>query len=165
MRVCGIDPGGAGAMATIEGLNVVSVFDMERDLGPITGGALSAEAITRELRESAPEMIVIEKQGPQAVTSKKSIFSLGRNYQALLSGIKPYVSEREAVIVLFVTPQAWKRKLGLTAKRGSTSKEKKMLTANMAENMFPGVAKGPRGGTKDGRADALMIAVYGQKVS
>jgi len=161
MRICGIDPGASGALAFIGDGRDETVYDMPISSMALLSKTVSHEGVFEILKKEDPGIIVLEKQGPQGVTSKKSIFPMGRNYQSLLIGVYRYQQVSNASVEV-VTPQKWKRKLGLVADKGATDKDKKKKTADKADQLFPGLIYGKRGGLKDGRSDALMIAWYGR---
>lgn len=63
-----------------------------------------------------------------------------------------------------VKPQQWKKTLGLLGSKGMSQKDKKKLTIGFVKEVFPDAEiAGPKGGIKDGRADALAIAEYGRR--
>ena len=61
-----------------------------------------------------------------------------------------------------VSPQTWKKFYGLTGKKGDTKTQKKHRSIELAKKLFPSVA-GELTASKDGRAEALLIAEYGRQ--
>lgn len=61
-----------------------------------------------------------------------------------------------------VPPQTWKKFYGLTGKKGETKTQKKHRSIELAKKLFPSVA-GELTASKDGRAEALLIAEYGRQ--
>jgi hypothetical protein len=58
-----------------------------------------------------------------------------------------------------VQPQVWQRAFGISKKSGDTGEQ----SYEIAHRLYPQVElKGPMGGLKDGRCDALLIAEYGR---
>ena len=88
--------------------------------------------------------------------SAKSNFSFGYNVGQL--EILLEINDLETHKVL---PKFWQQAVGVTIPRKTSPKERKSITANRALELYPFADLfGPRGGLKDGRADALMIAHY-----
>lgn len=61
-----------------------------------------------------------------------------------------------------VTPSVWKKYFGLTGVKGETKTQKKHRSIELAKKLFPSVA-GELTASKDGRAEALLIAEYGRQ--
>ena len=73
------------------------------------------------------------------------------------------IFEANGLTVRKVSPNKWKGALGMKGKAGQ-AQASKLQAVEMAERFIldvpPDVLRGPRGGLKDGRAEALMIAWY-----
>lgn len=65
--------------------------------------------------------------------------------------------------VTLVKPQIWKRSLGLITSSSLTKTEKKHLSIDLAKHIFPAVAD-KLTASKDGWAEALLIALYGKNL-
>ena len=63
--------------------------------------------------------------------------------------------------VVLVKPQIWKKYFNLITSKDLTKTEKKHLSIEKAKELFPSVA-GELTASKDGRAEALLIALYGK---
>lgn len=63
--------------------------------------------------------------------------------------------------VTLVKPQIWKKHFGLITSKDLTKTEKKHLSIEKAKELFPDVAD-KLTASKDGRAEALLIALYGK---
>lgn len=63
--------------------------------------------------------------------------------------------------VVLVKPQIWKKYFNLITSRDLTKTEKKHLSIEKAKELFPSVAD-KLTASKDGRAEALLIALYGK---
>lgn len=63
--------------------------------------------------------------------------------------------------VTLVKPQIWKKHFGLITSKDLTKTEKKHLSIAKAKELFPDVAD-KLTASKDGRAEALLIALYGK---
>jgi crossover junction endodeoxyribonuclease RuvC len=143
----GIDPGQSGAFAMInENLDIVCIHDwsMEANVAAILR-KINAEAIGkgRIINAALEYAHAMPKQGVS------SMFKFGANYgiwQGILATLQiPY---------LIVTPQKWQK--GVIKKA-----ETKEPAISAAGRLFPTAELyGPRGGKKDGRADALLIAYW-----
>lgn len=139
----GIDPGKSGAIAVINsGGEIKYLFDWPGDEIQAAGIVRYISTNTAYLSASIEKVSAMPKQG---VTS---MFKFGTNYgiyKGILAALKiPFVEVR---------PQAWQK--------GVVSKKQDGKKANVAAagRMFPSAElHGPRGGAKDGRADALLIA-------
>jgi len=141
----GIDPGADGAIALLASDGrVMSITDMP------------PHAVTiREILEcvQADKYVAIEAQQAMPGQGVTSMFSLGQRYgllTGLLIGLQiPFEPVR---------PQAWMRSLGIPPKSDKRAHVERALS------LFPTAeVKGPRGGMKDGRADALLIAEFGRR--
>lgn len=63
---------------------------------------------------------------------------------------------------LKVKPQVWKRHFGLIFDKSMSKTEKKHKSIELAKKLFPAVAD-QLTASKDGRAEALLIALYGKE--
>jgi len=154
----GIDPGASGAIALItsEG-KYISIYDWpgnEQELAKIL------DQIDRRYPPEKWDMFAaIEKVGAMPARNKTgkpvqgiaSTFKFGTNYGIWRMGLAMF-----KIPFILVTPQKWQK--------GIITKDDKMLgkakgNCAAAARLFPDAPLyGPRGGAKDGRADALMIA-------
>ena len=148
MLICGIDPGNNGAVCILDSNNPTSpaLLDFYKS---------SIYDITKWIHSQNPDVIWIEELHSIYRVNAKSNFGLGRSVGIALSmaeivkqGTKPRL----------VTPKVWQKFAGVTTK----GKAIKNNIANIAISLYPGAnLYGPKGGLRDGRADALMIAHYG----
>ena len=162
MKIMGIDAGLQGALAWVDGLKS-GVFDMPVEKKIDSQNVVAYHSVFEYINNEMPQMIVLEQQQVQAVTSKRSSFIIGRNYQALLLAINHYANIYGVSVVL-VRPAEWKKTLGLIAPKGSSSATKKKITAQFVETVFPKAEiYTPRCRLMDGRSDALAIAEYGRR--
>lgn len=161
---CGIDPGLDGALATIRGTEV-SVDDVPT----LRAGTASKKTKTprrvydhqglREMlfqRQAAAGgrlTVVIEKQGPMPGQAAQATFAQAYGYgmwMGLLAGMQ--------IPVMVVTPQAWKK--ALMEGQPRTAEASVAAALRYYPTARP-LLLGPKGGLKDGRADALLLARYG----
>lgn len=158
--LCAIDPGAHGALALFHAHEV-----LVRDL-PHLAGEVDPDALTGLIEASHPAgsgvLLVLEKQQymplrRQGTTSQpggKGVYQKGLNYGVLLG----YCRTMRAVRgwgILEVTPQAWKRRLGL-----SSDKEQSRA---MARDLFPQLALDLKYKVHEGRAEALLLGVYARR--
>ena len=155
--VIGIDPGLSGAIAVISG-NYYAVHDMPvipAGKGAFVKRAVDLEAVARILRESTSVFgkdhvgrVVIERVNAFPGQGVSSMFSLGMSFYGV-AGVAAGIGLR----VDLVGSAEWKRHFELD------SDKEKSLT--MARFRFPLVELSRK---KDhGRAEALLIALYGKE--
>ena len=148
----GIDPGKAGAIAVIdERLAVISLDDYPGDL---FGCVDVVSSISGKLGSDPVDVIVaIERAQPMPKQGVRSVFNYGTNY-----GDWRGVIAAQRWRILLPTPQQWRR--GVVIGNAGTGKQP---SVDAAAQIFPrirGELVGPRGGLKDGRAEALLIAYW-----
>ena len=164
MIYIGIDVGKKGVVAILsDSCDRVEVHDMPltKDGEIDIGGAcwlISHESAWSKVH------VVIERQVAHHRTDKKfaktiNRFSIGRSF-GQLEGIAVALAGVSSALTYETVPaQTWQKRLTKHCP-GRNQKERSCL---VAERLFPDAAlRGPRGGIKDGRADALLIAEYGR---
>lgn len=161
MMIVGIDPGLNGAIAIIEpDTREITIFDTP---------TLSIKSKTKNKNEYDIQKMVeilsdnagviravyLEKVHSMPGQGVASMFSMGYGYGlwiGILAALKiPYN---------LVIPQQWKKKMlaGMT----SEEKQNKKTSIIRAQQLYPDAKIfGVKGGGKDGRAEALLIATYG----
>ena len=149
----GIDPGKSGAIAVIDdNQNIILLRDWPDN-------EIAAANIIRNLIKEYPDhyagsygqsiKAAIERAQAMPKQGVRSMFVFGTNY-----GIWQGILAAFQIPFIIPTPQAWQK--GVISK----AKDKKPALA-AASRMFPTAELyGPRGGGKDGRADALLIADF-----
>jgi len=141
--VIGIDPGKKGALGLFAGLN--SKIDIKDYPNSYT---LTYEILNEWVNQFNVQSVVLEKVGVVVFGGKKAAFGFGENsgfYEGLLIAMKlPYCR---------VLPREWQKVVD--NKSGRTSKERSL---NTAQKLFPYYTFKK---TKDGRADAILMAYYG----
>jgi len=148
MRVCGIDPGNYGAVCVIDSTDLSSpaLLDFHRS---------STYDIANWIHSQSVDVVWVEELHSIYQVTAKANFGLGRSVGTALTiaeiinkGLKPRL----------IKPKAWQKFVGVTAK----GKAIKNDVAALATKLYPlADLHGPKGGLKDGRSDALMIAHYG----
>ena len=82
------------------------------------------------------------------------MFTFGRGY-GFLRGVLTSLQ----IPIHDVTPVQWQRKMGISVKKGESKTAKKNRHKQLAQQMFPHLAKG----MTHHKADALLIAAYGKR--
>lgn len=154
----GIDPGLDGAIAYIQHGGLIGALDMPTYTVKVAGKtrrAIDADRLCRMLQNVPDQrfgidMVVIEQQSTRPGQSSQSGLKTGIGY-GLIIGVVVGLGHPYRV----VTPKQWKKPYGLT----SIKDESVTLAAELWPDMG-GQFYGPRGGGKDGRAEAALIAEY-----
>lgn len=105
------------------------------------------------------KMSMLEDVHSLPVMTAKSNFGFGKNL-----GIVDTLLQLQSFGMDKVKPKAWQKEVGIkTIPKGTkrTPVQLKNEVAALCERLYPGCEiRGPKGGLKDGRSDALMIAHY-----
>lgn len=162
MVFIGIDTGIQGAIAVISSAgHILSLEDMPLEKGNKATGHYNPQKIHRRLKEYRRlpiKGVAIEwnqsQPGEGAMRSRN--FGMGMAYleMALIILKFPYVK---------VYPQKWKNQFGLMAKKLDPGLR---LHLSIYDALFPNSRiriTGPRGGIKDGRLEAALIAEYSRQ--
>ena len=153
MVIFGIDPGLTGACAAIEfNTNKIikyKVFDFIKnnydELDPVDLLEKINSIYYRKCH------CFIEHAQAMPGNGVTGMFNYGVGYGMLLAALS--IGEIEYTKI---RPAKWKKHFGLI-------KKSKLASVELAEELFPDAElRGPRGGLKDGRAEALLIAEYGR---
>lgn len=156
----GIDPGAKGAFAIIDEDGRISLLeDMPTYQVRKKKHIVDAKGIKKLLDNdpvyaSMTRLCIIEKQQSMGKEGRNTMLSIGISFgyleMALIDRDIPYD---------IIRPQVWKKEFGLT---GEKSKESSI---SKAEKLFPSSSLyGPKGGGKDGRAEALLMAEYSRRL-
>lgn len=153
----GIDPGKSGCLAIINrdsfrtdvnGEQIV-FFDWPKD-GDLGQYCQQLQSIPKK----EVKLAVLERVHAMPKQGVTSMFSFGMNFgiwQGLLTALDwPFI---------LVPPQTWMKNLVSKADGSDT----KTRVRNVAQRLYPKSKEalvGPKGGFKDGRADALLMARY-----
>ena len=149
-RFIGIDPGKNGALACIwEHTGRVQIWDFDGSYG---SHWLPVSYLDDPYDKSETHVVVEDVCGRpgQSVVANTTFMKLA-GYAELLG----YILSTE---YLKVKPQVWKKHFGLISK-GLTKTQRKHLSIELAKELFPAVAD-QLTASKDGRAEALLIARY-----
>lgn len=151
----GIDPGAKGAICLLA-VNPTGdqIEFLDNDLAP--------EILHRNLTKVNKKinMAMIEDVHSLHGMSAKSNFSFGWNV-----GMLRTLLDLQSFGHDLVKPKEWQKAVGVSVPqkfKGSVrSKMLKNAVADICERIYPGCQiRGPQGGLKDGRSDALMIAHF-----
>lgn len=159
--ILGIDPGTQGALCFLDPTTGKTEFIDTPNTKKLWESLVNIED---RLRINAPRYIAIEDVHSLGGMSAKSNFQFGRNLGLIESLIHLCGCEDD---VIYVQPKVWQKTCGVEFKytSGMTTAEKaklrKFTVAADARILYPTAQLyGPKGGLKDGRSDALMIAHY-----
>ena len=150
MITLGIDPGKKGCLCVLDN-GIPTFFDWPKDGNII----IFFETLITHLENNCTENIalaVLEKVHAMPKQGVTSMFNFGEN----LGMWKAFLAVHK-IPHLIVTPQQWMK--GLVTK--SDGPDTKSAVKNVATRMFPEAKlHGPKGGYKDGRGDAALMAHY-----
>lgn len=148
--ILGIDPGTKGAIAVLDANDPTALIDVE-DMPAATGSALGT-CVAQLLDDLAPHVIVaawVEDVHSMPRQGVASTWTFAMNHGAVLGALGAL-----RVPVHFVTPAKWKRDQRVTAAKGTSR--------NRAMELWPSWARSFARVKDDGRAEAALIARYGQ---
>lgn len=140
----GIDPGKDGAIAVLEGDELMNISDMPYMLD-------TTREIIRLMQGN--KFVALEAQQAMPKQGVSSTFTTGQGFgrlEGLLTGLQiPYE---------VVRPQRWMREMGIPV---GADKRKHV---EVAQSLYPlAPLTGPRGKLLDGRGDALLLAVWAMR--
>lgn len=144
---CGIDPGKSGCLCVLTN-STPTFFDWPKDNDIRTYfGEIATHIDGVDI-----ELAILEKVHAMPKQGVTSMFNFGEN----LGMWKAFLVIME-IPHLIVPPQQWMK--GLVTKTDGPNT--KSAVKNVASRMFPKAElHGPKGGYKDGRGDALLMAHY-----
>lgn len=148
-RFIGIDPGAHGALAIIEDGRVF-IIDLTNNIEDYW------YMMTYFTEPDIPTVCYVEDvhgRPGQSCVANTTFMKLAGYAELLGFSIADSFNK--------VSPQTWKKFYGLTGKKGETKTQKKHRSIELAKEMYPSVA-GELTASKDGRAEALLIADYGR---
>jgi crossover junction endodeoxyribonuclease RuvC len=153
MIALGIDIGVTGAIAIIDGDELLAVHDMPclKD-GPAKRRSINAPLLCEIVFESHAARAYVELVGPRPGEGAVGAFAFGRS-RGLIEG----VLAAACIPVSFLTPPQWKRLVGIApGKNGS-----KDAARSQAIRRWPAKAAMFARVKDDGRAEAALIAIAG----
>jgi len=149
VTVIGFDVGKTGGIA------VISPAGYSVQAMPVAGDDLDIGAIAAFVRDSKPDIAVVERAAARPKQGVVSMFSFGKRYGILL-GVLGALGVRTEI----VRPQEWKRVV-----LAGTAKDKDAAIA-YCRRAYPKASLLPTARSRtphDGMADALSIASYGMR--
>lgn len=154
MKIGGMDPGSFGAVCVLDTNNLAhpTILDFTK---------ASIYELAKWLYDQKVDRFIIEEVHSLHGMSAKSNFNFGRNLGKIES-ISQVLTK--GVLAKTVQPKQWQKFIGVTTKGNDSAsvKKRKQEIAQIALSLYPNLnLYGPKGGLKDGRADAAMIAHYG----
>lgn len=160
MITIGVDPGLHGAIALLSDGHL-QVFDIP--LMEITKNRKAREVVDEQALENMirflaslnPRIVTIEQVGGITGQSASAAFNFGDIFGVIRTFFRAYAKcETQRPM-----PQKWKKYFGIGSLKGDSVK--------IADNLFPGYSdlfRGPRGALKHDRAEAALLAYYGNKL-
>jgi len=153
IRWCGVDVGNNGAIALVVDGVLESVVDMpivEIKRGKTTKRQVSAQALVGILKDMNPTHAAVEKVSSMPNQGVSSMFAFGRS-----AGVIEGVLAALQVPVTYVQPAVWAR----TMNKGYG----KDASRHRAMELFPDKQELFKLVKHDGRAEAVLIAMWGTK--
>ena len=146
----GIDPGSKGAMAVIDSEgNVADIIDIDNNVDTYSGLIIQfIDNLDKDFYVAVEDVCGRPGQSCAANTTFMK-----------LAGYAELVGYFIATDFLKVKPQVWKKHFGLIFPKDMSKTEKKHKSIELAKELFPAVAD-QLTASKDGRAEALLIARY-----
>jgi len=159
MQIIGVDPGLSGGIAVLTGGGaLVNIFDMPTVVlvkGKKKKNVYDLASIEKVFSSSIEKVDQVCMEKMQTMPPGfRAQASFGLGYcQGLFEGL--LVAKR--IRYELVIPKTWQKHFGITGAKG----DKKVQSYMVATKLFPKAElSGPRGGKKDGRSDALLIAEW-----
>ncbi|MDD5229697.1 MAG: crossover junction endodeoxyribonuclease [Candidatus Marinimicrobia bacterium] len=154
----GIDPGITGAVALIKHGDHLSVIETILDMPTMTEGKKQIInpneliSIFKNIRaEKNISKVYLEKVNAMPGQGVVSMFGFGRSYGIIESAV---ISQ--GFSLTYILPQQWKKNAGLLHKDKNEAR-------TMAIRLFPNQAELFKRKSDIGRADALLIGLFGEK--
>jgi len=154
----GVDPGAQGYLCLLDTTfnNITYMLNPSESHDDVYQFQLTLRQIVSEHHIMG---IAIEDVHSIHRMSAKSNFTFGRNVERVNAILQCTFRD---VDIEKVTPKVWQKAVGAPSRKFLNDRMKlKQAIADIAEAIYPHAdLYGPKGGLKDGKADALMIAHY-----
>ena len=147
--IIGVDPGFSGAIAAL-GDNFASLDDMPTVPNAKGKTELNHAALFALMDYVDAATVWLEKVGARPGQGVSSMFRFGQQVGAIEMAVAASGHE-----LRYVTPAVWKSYFGLSADKG--------VARGYAMKRFPALADQLTRVKDDGRAEALLIALYGKE--
>ena len=155
--ILGIDPGMGGALAGYDPSGEVFktpvLWDIPKSIDSGIDAVALAALVDRLNRAYSGITAVVERVS--SMPRQKGAFAFG-----LSTGIIHGCLASAGIPFELVSPSVWKAKMGLTKFPGETYAENKTRARALATQLFPALAPQFKRVKDDGRAEALLLAVY-----
>ena len=154
-RFIGIDPGSKGAIAIIdENFDVVSFIDLDKEYRPYEYALYCLQDDNNSWRNTVVTVEDVCGRPGQSCSANTTFMKL--------AGMAELTGHVIATEFLLVKPQIWKKHYNLIFPKTVSKTEKKHHSVELARELFPDSAEKLLL-SKDGRAEALLIAEYGRR--
>jgi crossover junction endodeoxyribonuclease RuvC len=151
VRTLGIDIGLNGAIALVEGGQLLEVHDMPTftvERNAKTKRMVNAAELARLIRQAAPGSAYLERLNAMPGQGVTSMFSMGQSLGVVLGILAAF-----DIATTTIPPRTWQKALDVPqGKDGSRYRAAQLFPAHAAQ--FARVKD-------DGRSDAVLIAAYG----
>ena len=153
MKVLGIDPGLTGAIAILEGKNVIKVFDMPTMAeGKKNKKQLNSAQLVNIIKENVTNgdevAVIVEQVNAMPGQGVTSMFNFGQTFGAI-KGICAALN----LPIFFVRPSKWKKHYELINSSKDASRTK-------AIEMYPSLSNQLAKKKDVNKSDAILIARY-----
>ncbi len=149
MLVLGIDPGFTGAIALYDPSTThVTIGDMPLGKTPTGKSIIDYISLFEMLKPDQPVRAVLEFVAARPGQGAPATFRFGQGYGALEMALAAHRIPTQKV-----TPAKWKKHFGLSKDKG--------ISRSYATERFPQYAESFKRVKDDGRAEAVLIALYG----
>lgn len=148
MKVLGVDPGLKGALATWDG-HRLEVEDIQTVKARSRGNDVNLPALIEIINRLAPFQVVYFEKN--SIRPKEGLSSARKN--GLVTGITLGIIACKCISIVQITPQSWKKKLGLNSD--------KEYSRTRAIEIFPKYHQLFARKKDHGRAEAALLAYYG----
>lgn len=155
IRYIGIDPGSKGAIAAIDDYGVIAIEDLSSNIKDYDRLLYTWKDDRGTFDDTYVTVEDVCGRPGQSCVANTTFMKL-----AGMAELLGYNISTEGF--LKVKPQVWKKHFGLIFDKSMSKTEKKHKSIELAKALFPSVAD-QLTASKDGRAEALLIALYGKE--
>ena len=153
MRVIGIDPGKTGAFAMLNDRGGLYLHDM-----PMRGSEIDSCSLYKSLWSLMWDHVFVERV--ELRHNQSGVINMVANYGRILAVAEMSIGTGHSKQLIEITSKEWQKQYNLPKDR----KEKLKAYTAIAADMWPDQTfYGPKGGLKDGRAAAALIALHGMQ--
>ena len=152
MRVAGIDPGTTGAVAWVDSVGLAAVVDL-----PTGPHGIDPVALQEQLQAWGVHSVYLEDNRANGRNGSLANFSMGRSEGLIVAAVLCMELPLHRI-----KPKDWQRRVGLSNVAAADRKEASRMRAR---EMFPSLKDDLKRKKDHNRAEAVLIAFYGQKES